>query len=101
MRRTLVIALLCIGTIFAQAAKAEALRANGGELFCRDKKKFPEYLATLNDKKSDHHAVDGCKQLRKGTHYEVVDAGVETGIDKVRLRNGLRTVDGYILVQGR
>ncbi|HTV31058.1 MAG TPA: hypothetical protein VMF32_25215 [Xanthobacteraceae bacterium] len=101
MRRALPIIFFCIATIFAQSVDAEPLRANGGELFCRDRKKFPEYLATVNDKKSDDRTVDGCKQLRKGVRYEVIDAGVETGIDKVRLLGGRRAIDGYMLVEGR
>lgn len=98
MGRSLPIALLVFAVIAATQAQAESLRTKGGELFCRDRSNFPEYLA---DRGAGHHAVKGCRQPAKGTRYEVLKEAVETGIDKVRLYDGSRPVEGYLLVQSK
>jgi hypothetical protein len=96
--RSLPIALLVFAVTAATQAQAESLRTKGGELFCQDRSNFPEYLA---DRGAGHHAVKGCRQPAKGTRYEVLKEAVETGIDKVRLDDGSRPVEGYLLVQSK
>jgi hypothetical protein len=96
--RLLPIALLVFAVASATQAQAESLRTKGGELFCRDRSNFPEYLA---DRGAGHHAVKGCRQPAKGTRYEVLKEAVETGIDQVRLYDGSRPVEGYLLVQSK
>jgi hypothetical protein len=96
--RLLPIALLVFAVAAATQAQAESLRTKGGELFCRDRSNFPEYLA---DRGAGHHAVKGCRQPAKGTRYEVLKEAVETGIDQVRLYDGSRPVEGYLLVQSK
>lgn len=98
MGRSLPIALLVFAMTVATQAQAESLRTKGGELFCRDRSNFPEYLA---DRGANRHAVKGCRQPAKGTRYEVLKEAVETGIDKVRLYDGARPTEGYLLVQGK
>jgi hypothetical protein len=100
MNRSLSIALFVLGMTAAGSAQAEVLKTKGNELFCRDRSKFPEYLAVVNNKQFNYHTVEGCKQPAKGTRYEVLDEGVETGIDKVRLFISRRPTEGYLLVQG-
>ena len=96
--RLLPVALLVFAMTAATHAQAESLRTKGGELFCRDRSNFPEYLA---DRGASHHAVKGCRQPARGTRYEVLKEAVETGIDKVRLYDGSRPIEGYLLVQGK
>jgi hypothetical protein len=99
MRRSLPIALFVLVVTFAGSAQAKHLRAAGNELFCQNRASFPEYLAVVNNKQFKYHSVAGCRQVAKGTGYEVLDANVETGMDKVRLFVWPRPVDGYMLVQ--
>ena len=98
MGRALPIALFVSVLAGATHAQAESLRTKGGELFCRDRSNFPEYLA---DRQAGSHAVKGCRQPAKGTRYEVLEDAVETGIDKVRLYDGSRPIEGYLLVQSK
>ncbi len=98
MGRSLPIALLVFAVAVATQAQAESLRTKGSELFCRDRSNFPEYLA---DRGAGHHAVKGCRQPAKGTRYEVLKEAVETGIDQVRLYDGSRPIEGYLLVQSK
>ena len=100
MNRWLPIALLLLGMTAAGGAQAETFSTKGNELFCRDRAKFPEYLVALHSKDSNHHSVEGCREPARGTRYEVLDEGVETGIDKVRLYDGRRPAEGYLLLQG-
>jgi len=100
MSRWLPITLLLLGMTAVAGVQAETLRTKGNELFCRDRAKFPEYLIALHNKESKEHAVEGCRQPAKGTRYEVIEEGVETGIDKVRLYDGRRPGEGYLLLQG-
>lgn len=97
MTRSLPIALFVLGMIAAGSAQAEALKTTGNEVFCRDRSKFPEYLAVVHNKQFNYHTVEGCRQPARGTRYEVLDEAVETGIDKVRLYDGRRPAEGYLL----
>lgn len=99
MGRLLPIALLVLVMTVATNARAEFLTTKGGELFCRDRSNFPEYLAVIHNKQASYHTVEGCRQPAKGTRYEVVKS-VETGIDKVHLYVRSRPIEGYLLVQG-
>lgn len=101
MGRSLPIALFAVVTIAATFAHAESLRTKGGELFCRDRSNFPEYLAVVHNKQASYHAVEGCRQPAKGTRYELLKEGVETGIDKVRLYVRSRPTEGYLLVEDK
>jgi hypothetical protein len=98
--RLLPIALLVLVMTVATNARAEFLTTKGGELFCRDRSNFPEYLAVIHNKQASYHTVEGCRQPAKGTRYEVVKDSVETGIDKVHLYVRSRPIEGYLLVQG-
>jgi hypothetical protein len=100
MSRSLPIALFILGLTAAGGAQAEVLTTKGNELFCRDRSKFPEYLAVMHNKQFNYHTVEGCRQPAKGTRYEVLEEAVETGIDKIRLFVGRRPTEGYLLVQG-
>lgn len=98
MSRLLPIALFLLGITLAAGAQAKSLRATGNELFCKDRSSFPEYLAVVHNKQFNQRTVAGCRQVPKGTGYEVLDSEVETGIDKVRLFIWPRPTDGYMLV---
>lgn len=100
MGRWLLIALFVFVLTAATNAQAEFLTTKGGELFCRDRSNFPEYLAVVHNKQASYHTVEGCRQPAKGTRYEVVKDSVETGIDKVRLYVRSGPIEGYLLVQG-
>ncbi|MFZ2064443.1 MAG: hypothetical protein WAV27_00530 [Xanthobacteraceae bacterium] len=100
MGRWLPIALFVFVLTAATNAQAEFLTTKGGELFCRDRSNFPEYLAVVHNKQASYHTVEGCRQPAKGTRYEVVKDSVETGIDKVRLYVRSGPIEGYLLVQG-
>jgi len=101
MSRPLPIVLFVIAITVAGGAQAKALRANGHELFCQNRSNFPEYMAVVHNKQFDYHTVAGCRQVAKGTRYEVLEDSVETGISKVRLYVWPRPIDGYILVEGQ
>jgi hypothetical protein len=98
VERLLPIALFVF--VVAAHAQAEFLTTKGGELFCRDRSNFPEYLAVVHNIQASYHTVEGCRQPARGTRYEVVKDSVETGIDKVRLYVRSRPIEGYLLVQG-
>lgn len=100
MNRSLLIALLVLAMSVAGSAQARHLRAAGKELFCQNRSSFPEYLAVVHSKQFNYHTVAGCRQVAKGTAYDVLDANVETGMDKVRLFVWPRPTDGYMLVGG-
>ena len=100
MMRSLPIALLMLGIAIA-GAQAKSLRTTGKEFFCRDRASFPEYLAVVSNKQFNYHTVAGCRQVAKGTRYEVLEESVETGMDKVRLFIWPRPTDGYMLVGGK
>lgn len=102
MSRSLPIVLFVLAMTVAASAQAKDpkdLRAKGNELFCQNRASFPEYLAVVHNKQFNYHSVGGCRQVAKGTRYEVLDAAVETGMDKVRLYIWPRPTDGYMLVQ--
>lgn len=101
MRRSLPIALFILGTAVAAVAQAKSLKTTGKELFCQNRASFPEYLAVVHNKQFNYHTVAGCRQVAKGTRYEVLDEGVETGMDKVRLFIWPRPTDGYMLVEDK
>lgn len=101
MGRLLPTALFVFVVAATTNARAESLTTKGSELFCRDRSNFPEYLAVVHNKQASYHAVEGCRQPAKGTRYDVVKEGVETGIDKVRLYVRSRPIEGYLLVQDK
>jgi hypothetical protein len=86
--RLLPIALLVLVMTVATNARAEVLTTKGGELFCRDRSNFPEYLAVIHNKQASYHTVEGCRQPAKGTRYEVVKDSVETGIARYTFTSG-------------
>ncbi|MGH6670828.1 MAG: hypothetical protein ACRECV_02495 [Xanthobacteraceae bacterium] len=99
MKRSLPIALVVLGIAIA-GAQAKSLKAKGNELFCQNRANFPEYLAVAHDTQFNYHTVAGCRQVAKGTRYQILEGNVETGMDKVRLFVWPRPTDGYLLVQG-
>ena len=99
MSRSLAIVLFVLGMTAAMSVRAEVLRIKGNELFCLDPAKFPEFSVVVHGNESKHQTVEGCRQPQKGTRYEVLEEGVETGIDKVHLYDGRRPAEGYLLVQ--
>lgn len=100
MGRLLSIVLFVFVLTAETSARTEFLKTKGDELFCRDRSNFPEYLVVVHNKKFNDHTVEGCRQPAKGTRYEVLEEGVETGIDKVRLYIRPRPTEGYLLRQG-
>jgi hypothetical protein len=101
MIRSLPIVLSILGIAFAGGAQAKSLKTTGKELFCKDRSNFPEYLAVLHSNQFNYHTVAGCRQVAKGTRYEVLEDNVETGMDKIRLFVWPRPTDGYMLVEGQ
>lgn len=102
MSRSLpIVILFVVGLAVAGSAQAKSLRASGGELFCQNRASFPEYLAVVHNKQFNYHTVAGCRQVAKGTHYDVLDDNVESGMSKVRLFVWPRPTDGYMLVGGQ
>ncbi len=99
MSRSLSIVLFILWMTAAMTARAEVLRIKGNELFCRDRAKFPEFSVVVHNDRSKRQTIEGCRQPHKGVRYEVLEEGVETGIDKVHLYDGRRPVEGYLLVQ--
>lgn len=99
MSRSLPIVLFALAITVSGAAQAKPLRATGHELFCQNRASFPEFLTVLHNKQFNYHTVAGCRQVSRGTRYEVLDDNVETGMNKVRLFVWPRPTDGYMLVQ--
>lgn len=100
MNRSLPVVLFVLGIAVAGSAQAKSLRTTGHELFCQNRSSFPEYLAVVHNKQFNYHTVAGCRQLARGTAYEVLDENVETGMNKVRVFVWPRPTDGYMLVEG-
>jgi len=98
MKRSLPIALFLLGIAIA-GAQAKSLKAAGKEVFCQNRASFPEYLAVESNKQFKYHTVAGCRQVAKGTRYEVLEDNVETGMDKVRLFVWPRPTVGYMLTE--
>ena len=84
--RWLPIALFVFVLTVATNAQAEFLTTKGGELFCRDRSNFPEYLAVVHNKQASYHTVEGCRQPAKGTRYEVVKDSVRPASTRYALR---------------